>query len=294
LFRRILSAVVVLALILAGTLTWTVNIQQVKAEPATIYVDDDNIAGPWDGTPEHPYQNITSGLEHAVDDDTIIVCPGTYYEDVSIDTITNLTIRSSSGPEATIINASTSTRWLFEIEADNITIDGFTLTGATGKIGGYPRAGIWLYQSAHGNFVNNIIHGNAVGIQLWRSNYTRIENNSIHSNKNPTNTGLGIWLWNASDNTIKYNNITNNDHGIYLDDEGDSNCTENAISYNNIFNNSADDLYNEQSYNITAEYNWWGTTNCSVIDSKIRDDEEGYGEVDFIPFLNAPLSRWSA
>ena len=49
----------------------------VKASPKTIYVDDDNLSGPWDGTPEHPYQNITSGLKHAAAYDTIFVYNGT-------------------------------------------------------------------------------------------------------------------------------------------------------------------------------------------------------------------------
>ena len=31
---------------------------------ATIYVDDDNTAGPWDGTLEHPYQHIQDGVNN--------------------------------------------------------------------------------------------------------------------------------------------------------------------------------------------------------------------------------------
>ena len=73
-----------LTLLLIGMATLAFNIQQVKSAPTTIYVDDDNTTGPWDGTPEHPYQNITSGLEHAVDSDTIFVRNGTYYEHVEI------------------------------------------------------------------------------------------------------------------------------------------------------------------------------------------------------------------
>ena len=31
----------------------------------TIYVDDDNTDGPWDGTQEHPYQFIQDGVDNA-------------------------------------------------------------------------------------------------------------------------------------------------------------------------------------------------------------------------------------
>ena len=33
-------------------------------EPETIYVDDDNVNGPWNGTKEYPFQNIQDGLDN--------------------------------------------------------------------------------------------------------------------------------------------------------------------------------------------------------------------------------------
>ena len=50
----------------------------------TIYVDDDNTAGPWDGTIEHPYQFIQDGVDNAQNDDTVFVFNGTYFENVMI------------------------------------------------------------------------------------------------------------------------------------------------------------------------------------------------------------------
>ncbi len=52
------------------------------AAQATIYVNVDNIDGPWDGSRDYPYQNITSGLAHASDGDTVYVFGGTYSENV--------------------------------------------------------------------------------------------------------------------------------------------------------------------------------------------------------------------
>ena len=36
----------------------------------TIYVDDDNTEGLWEGTLEHPYQYIQDGIDSASDGDT--------------------------------------------------------------------------------------------------------------------------------------------------------------------------------------------------------------------------------
>jgi hypothetical protein len=92
-----------LILLFIGILTLAFNIQSVKSNPNTIYVDDDNIAGPWDGTPEHPYQNITSAIQNASANDTIYVYNGTYYENVIIDKTLNLVGEDRSN---TIINGS--------------------------------------------------------------------------------------------------------------------------------------------------------------------------------------------
>jgi len=82
--KKNLPLTVLLLTFLLITITLTPIIQPVNAASKTVYVDDDNIAGPWDGTTLHPYQNITSGLEHAASGDTIFVYNGTYHEHLFI------------------------------------------------------------------------------------------------------------------------------------------------------------------------------------------------------------------
>lgn len=267
-----------------------VNVQ--ASSNPTIHVV--NQTSPANTTGDYYYSSIQAAVDNASDGDTVIVCPGTYYESVDVFT-KSLTIRSSSGnPADTIVNASGKDRG-FEVDGeyihDYINITGFTVTGTPS-----PHSGVLLYRTSYANISNNIIYGNYQGIKTKRSNYNLIENNNVSANDY-----WGIFLYNSSYTTIRCNNVSNNVYGIYLDDE-EASCLGNTISYNNIFNNTKDpgdyDLYNLQSNVATAEYNWWGTTNYSVIEGNIWDDDEGpYGKVDFIPLLDGtypigqPLSK---
>ena len=89
----------------------------------TIYVDDDNTNGPWDGTLQYPFQHIQDGIDAAVIGDTVFVFNGTYYENVIIDKAVNLV--GEDKDNTTIdgggsgIVVTTSTDW--------VNINGFTI-----------------------------------------------------------------------------------------------------------------------------------------------------------------------
>jgi nitrous oxidase accessory protein NosD len=55
----------------------------------TIYVDDNNTDGPWDGSLQHPYQYVQDGVNASGNGDTVFVFNGTYF-------CRNLTIRRKS------------------------------------------------------------------------------------------------------------------------------------------------------------------------------------------------------
>jgi parallel beta-helix repeat protein len=122
-----------------------------------------------------------------------------------------------------------------------------------------------------GNAWSNDIIGNTVnmneddGIDLYYSRFNNISCNLVYNN-----TGAGFYLTQRStNNTIEYNNIMAN--GIY-------NGTSGGYEYN---------FYNEQSDNVTAEDNYWGTTSSVVIAASIY---QGPGLVDYEPFLDFPAS----
>jgi parallel beta-helix repeat protein len=131
--------------------------------------------------------------------------------------------------------------------------------------------------------VIGISDGDGAGNQEWPSGILPGENattvfyyvppdasigNNISCNLVHHNTYCGFFLTGESTgNTIEYNNIIAN--GIY-----------NGTSYGYEYN-----FYNNQSDNVEAKYNWWGTAVSSEIAASINADP---GTVDYDSFLIAP------
>jgi len=219
---------IMLTLLLIGMLTLAFDIQPVKAESKIIYVDDDNTIGPWDGTLEHPYQNITSGLEHAVDGDTVFVYNGTYHEQVVIRK--NYLRLIGENKDITIIDGGGSNTVVYIYTQWNITISGFTIMNS----GWEPwDAGIWLDDTAFIMINNSIIRNNLWGISSINSFYTFIDNNIITNNS----VGILIGILLVPDSwyhIISHNTITNNTYGISLG----STVRSTKIYHNNFINNT--------------------------------------------------------
>ncbi|MEM3458472.1 MAG: NosD domain-containing protein [Candidatus Bathyarchaeia archaeon] len=235
----------------------------VKAETSVIYVDSRNILGPWDGTIEHPYRNITSALKNALDGYTIYVRNGTYVENLLINKSvsligehTDLTIIDGSGNENVVV-----------ITAENVTIRNFTVRNSgedamnCGILLNYSNRvvvsynkiiqntnGISLRFSSNNIVLNNTIFSNVLnGLSLHYSSSNTISYNTITYNIN-----AGIYLLSSSNNMISGNTVLSNYYGIHLTLSG-----ENTIYHNN-FNNTQQvysDTTNSWSYN--SEGNYW-------------------------------------
>lgn len=264
-----------------------------------IYVDDDNTGGPWDGTPEHPYQFIRDGINNASSGDTVYVFNGMYHEYVLIPgmyyeiVLENKTINLiGEDMEHTILDGSI---W---VAADRSNITGFTIQN--NSLGG----GIFVasnYNTINQNIIVNCVEG--IWLCDWYdgSTYNIITNNTItdnvfcgitmsgSSNKIINNTITNNWFAGidigfvsyAYDNNILENTIIDNEEGIILWGSDNTNIYENVISNNNgkgIWSTGSDDgiicrndIMNNKDEGIVLE----SSSNNIIYGNKITNNKDG-------------------
>jgi len=185
-----------------------------------IYVDDNNINGPWDGTLEHPYRYIEDAIDNAIDGDTIRVYSGVYENpNNNVYIIKSLSI-IGNGSSVTIINRPVY------IEADNVLFQGFTVNGFDYKTMEQVTC-VNLNNTDYSSINNNTISTDFSGIQIYDSNFNDIENNIF---KKSESFKPVFYLFSSNSNIIRGNNyVYTYNYGIYLD-----HCNNNLIEYNNF------------------------------------------------------------
>jgi len=269
LLRKTVSGIM-LTLLLIGMLTFAFNIQPVKAEPKTIYVNGDNSVGPWDGTPEHPYQNITSGLEHAVDYDTVFVYSGTYYEHVTVDKALSLVGEDKSN---SIIDGG-GTGTALNIASNDTIVANFTIRNANVGIAFYHTWG-WIFE--------NRFLSNNVGVFLFRSPGNEIFRNTF------SNNNVGIELNETADTAYEFtdeifrNDISNNNVGIKLYQSYKSRFWRNNFIDNTIHVSSTDSGGKWTWFTAWLAYqgNYWsGYSGVDNFSGKFQNETGSDGVVD--------------
>ena len=183
------------------------------------------------------YEIIQHAIDAALDGQTIVVCPGTYMENIEFDS-RNLTLRSSDPSDPAIVNSTIidgkDNASVVRLVNDTSTIIGFTIQNGNASHGG----GIYVDESSPLIEKNNIINNNATlyggGIYIYKSTPTIIGNTIIGNRANTT--GGGIYIdsisspiiggTNAAD-TVDFNTICSNDPNQVQPD---------VYPYNNISN----------------------------------------------------------
>ena len=222
-----------------------------------IYVDDDNTSGPWDGSIVHPYEHIIDGLEHAATGDTIFVRAGIYLERLIIDRSVTLL---GEGSELTTIDAGGAGE-VVNVLADNVTISGFTLTGAAGSgalvllsdgnavhdnhltENDVRWGAVYLYGSSNNDIYDNHVQYTVREAAIWLNEASCW--NVIIRNTLENNGFNGVVLWNGSSyNEIVENTIRDNRNGIWVYNAPDNLFADNTFSKNHFEGISIDSSSN--------------------------------------------------
>ncbi len=145
--------------------------------------------------------------------------------------------------------------------------------------GGDAGNGIGINFEGGPYIADNVISGCRTGVSA-RGVQATIERNLIINNIE------GIYVLSG---TIQIRNNTIKDNFVAIRIRSYSPSFA-SIIYNNIENNSQNSIYLEDTGDVNASYNWWGTTDTQLIELTIHDNKNDFnvGTVTFTPFLTTP------
>jgi parallel beta-helix repeat protein len=232
-------------------------IENCTAIGVTIYVDDSNTVGPWDGTQNYPYQTIHEGITAANAGDIVLVLSGFYDENVIL--TKDLTLRGEN-KDTTYIDGGGSghTVNVYGTSGNEITVhlSNFTIRNAGGS--GFDC--ITFSYITNGEIINNKILNSqeGEGISIDHSHALTIRNNVISNNN-----VAGISLTVSVQNIIESNTIQNNQKGIQIA----SFSTNNTITQNTIRDNTVYGMYVFQSSNNVFSLNDFTENSLNAQDS---------------------------
>jgi len=196
---------------------------------AALYVSPHGVTGAPDANcPSAAYTSVQAAVDHAAAGDTVVVCRGTYKEDVVISTPLELV-----GRPGAVIHASAHANGTCDqngpfgpgsapclagitVKSDHVAVLGLTVTGAIGE-------GILVTGSLTGHSIGHVvIRGNRVvgndkgGITPnYASPYPACK---IHG-EIPGDCGEGIHLMGVYDSVVSHNTVKGNSGGVLLSDE---------------------------------------------------------------------------
>ena len=172
------------------------------------------------------FGSIGSAVSAVATGGTVVVCAGTYNEDVHI--TKSLTLVGSSGHP--VVNAAGRINGVL-VTGSHVTVAGLTITGAIGE-------GVLVNHANHVTIKGNVVDGNDLGglpVDPVKNSYAECQ----AQGGIPGDCGEGIHFMGASDSTITGNISTGNSGGILLSDETGP-TAHNAITDNLVTDNLYD------------------------------------------------------
>jgi hypothetical protein len=241
------------------------------------------------------YSTIDSAVTAANPGDTVVVCPGTYTEDVVITKALNLVGQNATINAKGLPGASTGAILGQDpyngitIESSNVTVTGFTVKGAEGEgilaVNPDPVAvtvaGMSLYTGTpitHITIAHNDVTGNDLGFNDPASPYASCTPNG------GSDCGEGIHLMSVAYSTVVDNKSVANAGGILLTDEFGPNH-DNLVQGNYVADNTKDCGITIPGHNLglnpvtgQPDPSFGGDYNNKIIDNvSIDNGVEGYG-----------------
>ncbi|AKB24859.1 Cell surface protein [Methanosarcina sp. MTP4] len=193
----------------------------IQVEAAFIAVDDDGAGD---------FSSIQEAVDNAQEGDTILVNPGIYRENVEVYRELAIVADSSlSGDDGnrTYVIGDVPEYNVFNVNASNVTIDGFYITGGPSGMEWY-EVGIYLEGAENCFLKNNTLVLNDMGIVLNDSEGNYLENNNVALGY------YGVALFNSEENTILNNRVLTNGQGIVLQGSVNNTLKNNTASSNGM------------------------------------------------------------
>jgi len=235
----------------------------------TIYVDDSNTEGPWDGTIDYPYQYIQDGINAAIDGDTIIVNDGIYNENILVNK--ELTVKAASSP---VIDGQGMFGPAINIQADNVILQGFIIKNFTATPTAY--IGAILVEgnntTINSNTIENITSAEAnpagIGIDVHAKD-VQITNNTVrdvgsigirvrHDWNTPPTEGNNVLIEN---NTVYRTNNT----GVLVTGYAKGITIRNNVVYDSLMPTPYNLFVHYGAENVTIEDNYIHNTYSNVV-----------------------------
>ncbi len=213
------------------------------------------------------FTSIQAAVDSAKEGDEVVVCPGTYVENIVVDK--SVSICSYAGASDTVIEAKNIDDNIINITTNKVTIGGFTIKNTEAN-------GIYLDAAVGCNLSGNNIYSTQNGIRLFLS-----DRNQIYLNTANLNNNSGISLEDSNNNLIS-NNIANSKqyNGIELNlsnnniiiENKASNNTQAAIGLLNSSNNTIrGNMANSSYYGIGLQ----SSNDNTIIDNNASNNMEG-------------------
>jgi hypothetical protein len=269
----------------------------------------------WYVHPDSAIAFVQEGLDSCSAGDTVVVGPGTYYENIFWPNTQSIRLYSHHGADTTILDGAGMDRIMtIDVNIDTTThIHGFTFQYGYGDVGGAVYCEGASPCISRCNFTMNEAHGTTGGgaIACVNQSDPLIVHCNIFDNTCTTYPGGGILVYDYSSPIIHASNITTNtgssgagisvaygcfplidsctiadnyEDGIYFGG-GDG-----QVYYCNITNNAGYGIRNgDPNFDIEAQLNWWGhSSGPGGVGPGSGDEVSNY--VSYNPWLTSPVT----